>query len=89
MLDMAVNMGSTIANRFLQESYNAISSGQIVVDGISGSITIDAINKIPEDKIEILLECIRVLQKNHYLQIVKKRLDQQKFLKGWLKRANQ
>ena len=82
-------MGETIANRFLQQSYNALNLQQIKIDGICGLNTINALNDCSDENILNILEYIKILQKHHYLEIVKNRVDQQKFLKGWLNRANQ
>ena len=88
VFDVAVNMGETIANRFLQQSYNALNLKQINLDGVCGLITTNAINNCSDENILNILEYIKILQKHHYLEIVKNRVDQQKFLKGWLNRAN-
>ncbi len=88
IFDVSVNMGETIANRFLQQSYNALNLQQIKIDGICGLTTINSINNCSNENIANMLEYIKILQKHHYLEIVKNRSDQQKFLKGWLNRAD-
>jgi lysozyme family protein len=88
VFDMAVNLGSMVANKFLQQAYNALNINQLVVDGILGEESVSNINSCTKEQNTLLLEYLRILQKHYYLEIVKHRVDQAKFLNGWLNRAN-
>ena len=88
LLDISVNMGNTIANRFCQKAYNALGLKKLEVDGIMGSNTIDELNKCSQENIINMISYIKIFQKNYYLEIVSNRPDQHIFLKGWLNRAD-
>ena len=89
IFDVAVNMGETIANRFLQQSLNSLGKPQVLkVDGIVGSNTLVQLNNCSEEEITNVLEYSIILQKHHYLELVKNRPDQHIFLKGWFNRAD-
>ena len=83
LFDMSVNMGCKQAAKLIQSALK-LAGYDIVVDGILGPRTIEAINKTmpTELKAFIIYQCI-----NFYLNLVNSRPDYQKFLKGWLRRA--
>lgn len=79
MLDMAINMGSSRANKILQKVVGTKE------DGIIGPKTLAAVAKMDE---EILISALIVEQSSFYKNLAKKRPTNKKFLNGWLARAN-
>lgn len=78
--DGCVNHGVGRANRFLQRALG------VADDGIIGKITVEV--SFNQDDIEV---CSRICdqRENFYRDIVARRPNQQKFLKGWLRRINE
>ena len=88
IFDTGVNCGSRTAARFLQEALNILngSGGKpLVVDGIIGSKTIRACNQYRYPK--ALLKAMNGLQFVHYLEIIKRDPEQERFFRGWLTRV--
>lgn len=89
LFDQAVNMGIRQAGFSLQESYNLLNYWQgnndLVVDGIIGPNTIEAINDYPYQN--DLLYTLNLFQGKRYIEIVKKDPSQEKFFRGWLQRT--
>lgn len=83
VFDMGVNMGPNTAIRLLQEAILECG-GLVTVDGKWGHQTLDAVNASDEMK---LLDALCVKSASHYEAIVYKNNSQEKFLKGWLRRA--
>ncbi len=79
LFDAHVNMGPVKAVRLMQQALGAIEAGPIVVDGIIGSATIEAINAADE---EALVNEFKVRLVKYYFE-----LNQPEFLTGWLRRA--
>ena len=80
LFDMAVNCGPTKAIKMAQVSANSVlPSLDLEVDGKIGPATIAAINSLPPS---MFLEDLVEELKAFYIS-----LDQPRFLKGWLKRA--
>jgi lysozyme family protein len=84
IFDIAVNAGHQRAHLILQKSLNDLGS-KIPVDGIMGQVTIKECAKYDIGKV---LEKIKANQIAFYTNIVKNKPSQQKFLKGWINRAN-
>jgi lysozyme family protein len=84
MFSFSVNMGPTRAHKILQQSINRLNKKPINIDGVIGSITIKAANKITP---YILLEEIKLNAAHYYLNLAWDNHDQKKFLLGWMKRA--
>lgn len=84
--DMGVNMGESQATKLLQRAINLLSQPDIVVDGVRGPKTIDNANKLEETS---LLHELRIQSMAFYKGLVEKKPSNQKFLKGWLRRAAQ
>jgi lysozyme family protein len=81
----AVHSGSYNAVKTLQRCYNRLYYQDIAVDGVIGSQTASAINKIADPMVflhEYILEQI-----DFYRKICNQRPSQRKFLRGWLNRA--
>jgi lysozyme family protein len=83
LFDTAVNMGTGIASRFLQQAINNIIPGKLVVDGIVGPQTIAAANGIP---LEALYNQVIALRKQRYLNIIKQNPSQAQFQNSWFSR---
>lgn len=85
IFDLSVNIGP-IVNEMLQEAVNTVATIDVVdVDGIIGSKTIEHINYLPADAIYIHL----IIEATHYYtDLVIRHPNQQKYLKGWLRRLH-
>lgn len=77
IFDFAVNAGRTIAIKTAQRVVH------VKPDGIMGVITRDAINGFTG-----FSEHYKEARKEYYVEIVRKRPKNQKFLKGWLNRVD-
>lgn len=83
-LDMAVNLGTYRAIKILQDTLNSMGN-TLTEDGKMGQITLDKINSSDSNTLHTkLLEA----QVNFYKDIVDRKPDQEKFLHGWISRAN-
>ena len=93
IFDTAVNMGSTVANKLLQQALNIVitSDSPLTEDGIIGYTTINTVNRYGSQFMSnrLFLSTYILLQKERYASIVAYRNDQVVFLKGWLKRAEE
>lgn len=85
VFEQAVHMGPGTANRHLQEAYNLLSEEEIMVDGIIGPQTLNAINSYGYK--DDLLKLLNILQAEKYVQIIRDDKSQKKFIRGWLKRV--
>jgi lysozyme family protein len=84
IFDLAVNLGSYIANELMQDAINILNpENAIVVDGIMGQHTIDAINSLPETS---LYNQLIINATDYYKNIVKHNPHLESFLNGWLHR---
>ena len=81
--DTVVNTGPGGAVKFLQKAANSLGA-TLTVDGGIGPKTIEVVNNLDGNKI---LSAFRELQKQFYMDIVKRDPSQERFLKGWLARA--
>lgn len=77
VVDWYVNAGGP-AIRALQWA------AHVQADGIVGSKTLRAVNKAPSVK---LLQTLLVARKAFYINLVRRRPDQRRFLRGWLNRT--
>ena len=84
VFDLAVNMGFKKAHEILQRSANECGA-RIVVDGRLGPLSLQAVNSVDPSA---LLEQMRQFAGRYYLEIVARNPAKQKFLNGWMKRAN-
>ncbi len=83
IFDLCVNIGPH-ANKMLQQAINmAALELTVKEDGIIGSQTIAALNKLSEDKVysELIEEALQ-----YYTNLVKNNPDQHVYLEGWLHR---
>lgn len=85
VFDTSVNVGSIQCHKFLQRALNAVNGNQTVtVDGFIGPQTLREINNADQNA---LIAAFRSEQAGFYRLIVEKTPTNQKFLKGWLRRA--
>lgn len=82
--DMCVNFGVNTASKIMQKALNNISSDFLLIDGLIGPKSLEKINKADPDA--LLRELVR-LTSQEYREIIENSPSQQKFLKGWLSRA--
>ena len=85
LLDMAVNMGVRQAVALCQRAVNAIAESRIREDGIAGRETLTATNAADA---ALLLAHLREVCGNFYQHLVAVRPEAQRYLRGWLARAN-
>ncbi len=83
LFDMSVNMGSSRANKILQEALNALGSN-IPIDGMIGRGTLGEVVKFDE---KTILGKICTMQSLFYTSIIDRDPTQKKFQKGWENRA--
>jgi lysozyme family protein len=83
--DFGFNMGVRSAVKLLQQSVNWVNQDSALpVDGIPGNRTMAAVNVLSP---RLLLPVLISQAKNHYNGIAQRDPSQQRFLKGWLARA--
>jgi len=83
IFDLAVNTGSGTAVRLLQQALR-VAGEDVAVDGILGSQTLGAVNRVNP---ALLLELYRVQAARYYHQLVDRRPELVVFERGWLRRA--
>lgn len=85
LMDSAVNMGWCRSVKFLQEALNLLTGSELLIDGLVGPKTIDAVNeyKYPGAIVKVL----NGLQFKRYCEIIEKDPTQRKFFRSWLARV--
>jgi lysozyme family protein len=90
LVDTGVNMGPTVAGRFLQRALNGLGDGSLVVDGNVGPATIAALKafltKRGAEGERRLLALLNAEQGVRYLELAEARAQNRTFLYGWLGR---
>ena len=86
VFNFAVNAGPSVANKYLQDSYNdyPFIDSRLLLDGEIGPVTIAAINEV--DPV-ILLGIYKSNIATYYTQLSKQNNRNGAFLIGWLHRA--
>jgi lysozyme family protein len=79
-----VNMGPKQSHIILQRALHAVECCEVVEDGIFGPKTLDATNKANKSA---LIAAIRSESAGFYRILVSQKPSQNKFIRGWLKRA--
>ena len=92
MLDIAVNMGVGRAGRILQEALNLLnrngaSWADLTVDGDIGGKTLEALRYCILKDADDLLAFIKALQAEHYMEVMRTDPSQERFARGWIRRA--
>jgi lysozyme family protein len=93
LTDTGVNMGVSVASRFIQRSLNLFNdSGRaysdLVVDGRIGQTTANAlrtfIQRRGSEGEKVLLNTLNVLQSMRYIEITEARQQNESFIYGWM-----
>ena len=94
LFDTGVNMGQSVAAKFLQRSLNALNNQQrdyadLAVDGAIGAKTVAALSGLvkrrgEEDAETVLLKALNCLQGARYIELAEKREANEAFVYGWL-----
>ena len=85
VFDTSVNVGQKRAFRFLQQAANTLGAN-LTVDGAWGPKTTSAVNGLNQGT---LLSVYREVQANYYKGLVVANPTLSKFLRGWLRRAEE
>lgn len=85
IFDTAVHVGKSRAIRITQRAINYLGAG-LVVDGVIGKKTIEAINRSTRRDAEAVLKILNVVQGMWYIEIIERRPALRKYSWGWLKR---
>jgi len=75
-------MGGKVAVTFIQETINFLKIDNVLVDGIIGNVTINAINSASDNR--HVLNFYLVKKALRYHKICENNPDQIKFLRGWI-----
>lgn len=81
---IAVNLPVRNAHKLLQQAANDIGGHHLVVDGIIGPLTIDAVNNTSKSR---LVRELRYQQIRYYLRRIEQVPVLAKFRNGWISRA--
>lgn len=93
LFDIAVNMGPSVAVRFLQRALNVLNRGgrswpDLTVDGQIGAMTLDALRRFEQSRGRqaeaVLLRCLDGQQLVRYLEITEARPANEDFFFGWV-----
>lgn len=93
LVDTGVNMGTTTAAKFLQQSLNALNDGgtkypDLIVDGRLGKASMSALEAFLRqrgtDGRVVLLRALNSLQGARYIALAESRPQNERFVFGWL-----
>jgi lysozyme family protein len=84
IFDLAINMGHRRAVQILQRALRCIGARHVEDDGILGPVTKQAADLA---NVDLLLTAIKSEAAGVYRNLAATNSSQQKFLKGWLRRA--
>ena len=92
LFDVAVNMGTTRAARFLQRALNILNRDEknyddLQVDGFCGNVTFNIIDKYSGSEM-YLRKMIILLKAKFYIDLVERNETQEVFIRGWINRIN-
>lgn len=85
VFDIAVNCGLSTAVKMLQKAVG-MAGHFTTVDGDLGPKTLEAVNAC---HVYTLMSLLVSLQRSHYQRIVDRSPEQIRFLKGWMRRADE
>jgi lysozyme family protein len=91
IFDSSLNFGLSIGGRFIQQTVNVLNKQQalfpnITVDGKIGPKTVEAINKLPDEKKALIV--LNSLQGARYVELCENNERLEKFMYGWLNRVS-
>ena len=93
LVDTGVNMGPTVAARFLQRALNVLNDGatrwpDLTVDGVVGPMTVHAFAKLLQQRKDrgerAMLNALNSQQVVRYMEIAEARPKDEAFVFGWL-----
>lgn len=88
LVDTGVNMGPPWAGKFLQRSLNALGGSGLVVDGVVGPRTVQALAEYilyrKQQGIKVLLKMLNSLQCARYIELVESNQKNRSFIYGWV-----
>ena len=92
LLDTGVNMGVSVAGKFLQRGLNALNNqgehyDDLIVDGLIGNTTLGALKDYlggrPTSGTAVLLKVLNCLQGARYIELSEARERNESFIFGW------
>lgn len=98
VFDTGVNMGVSVACRFLQRVLNALNRGgtdypDLVVDGVAGPATAQALRALLRlrgaEGRTVVLRYLDALQGARYVDLAEQRVANETFMFGWAKRLGE
>ena len=88
VLDMTVHIGAFEAIKILQSSVNTLYIPTITIDGVCGTETLESLDYlVKNNQKEKLLNQVRSELAQFYRDLTAKNPTNEKYIKGWLKRA--
>lgn len=88
VVDTGVNMGPSIAGKFLQRSLNALSGSGLAVDGAVGPRTVNALADFlrlrGQAGTKVLLKMLNSLQCVRYIELTENNAKNRSFIYGWV-----
>lgn len=93
LFDIAVNMGTASAGRFLQRALNLMNRGQrlfpdVPVDGSLTPRTLGALQRLGDGDKPLLLRLVQAYQGRRYIEIIEHDPTQERFTRGWMARLS-
>lgn len=89
LVDTGVNMGPSVAGKFLQRALNVLSPHEIAVDGVVGQgtrKTLEAyLKRRSDDGESVLLKTLNCLQGARYIELAEARQQNKAFIFGWIR----
>lgn len=94
LVDTGVNMGVSVASKFLQQALNALNDGgskypDLLVDGVIGNGSINALVAFLKQRgmegRAVLLTALNSLQGARYIAIAESKPQNERFVYGWLR----
>ncbi|WP_287459183.1 glycosyl hydrolase 108 family protein [Sphingomonas sp.] len=90
LVDTGVNMGPTVATRFLQRALSLLTSEALVQDGHIGPVTLaalrDFLDRRGAEGERRLLALLNAFQGTRYAELAEGRAQNREFIYGWLSR---
>ena len=88
VVDTGVNMGPSVAGKFLQRSLNALSGSGLAVDGAVGTRTVNALADFLRLRgpagTKVLLKMLNSLQCVRYIELTESNAKNRSFIYGWV-----
>lgn len=94
LVDTGVNMGVSVAGKFLQQALNAFNDGgskypDLAVDGVVGKASVSALEAFLKQRgVEgrgVLLTALNSLQGARYIMLAEMKPQNERFVYGWIK----